>query len=79
MDMKPETERGQEYLEEHQEDPRPFKVITYRDVSPRVPVYIIYYTAYPDPETGEMNFWPDLYGYDKVIRRKMGEFIVDSL
>ena len=79
MDMKPETDRGHEYLEEHEEDPRPLKVITYRDVLPRVPVYIIYYTAYPDPETGEVNFYPDLYGYDKVIRRKMGEFLVCSL
>jgi murein L,D-transpeptidase YcbB/YkuD len=79
MDMKPETEKGREYLEEHEEDPRPLKVITYRDVTPRVPVYIIYYTAYPDPETGVVNYYPDLYGYDKVIRRKMGEYLVDSL
>ena len=71
MDMKPETDRGLEYLEEHEEYPRPLKVITYRDVTPRVPVYIIYYTAYPDPETGEVRFYPDLYSYDKVIRKKM--------
>ena len=79
MDLKPETDRGLEYMEEHEEDPRPLKVITYRDINPRVPVYIIYYTAYPDPETGEVKYYPDLYGYDKVIRRKMGEYIVDSL
>ena len=41
MDMKPETERGLEYLEEHAEDPRPLKAIVYRDINPRVPVYII--------------------------------------
>ena len=75
MDMRPQTVRGQEYLLEQNEDPRPLKIITYRDVTPRVPVYIIYYTAYPDPETGEINFWPDLYGYDQVIRRKMKSFL----
>ena len=75
MDMIPQTVRGREYLIEHDEDPRPLKIITYRDVTPRVPVYIIYYTAYPDPETGEINFWPDLYGYDQVIHRKMKTFL----
>ena len=75
MDMKPETDRGREYLEEHAEDPRPLRVITYRDVLPRVPVYIIYYTVYPDPETGEVSFWPDLYGYDRIIRKEMKAFL----
>ena len=75
MDMRPQTVRGHEYLREHAGDPRPFKVITYHDVTPRVPVYIIYYTAYPDPETGLVNFYPDLYGYDQVIRGKMKAFL----
>ena len=75
MDMKPETDRGLEYLEEHAEDPRPLKAIVYRDINPRVPVYIIYYTVYPNPETGELEFWPDLYGYDQVVRRKMKPFL----
>ena len=75
MDMKPVTFRGREYLVEHAEDPRPLRVITYRDVLPRVPVYIIYYTVYPDPETGEVAFWPDLYGYDKIIHKEMDTFL----
>ena len=75
MDMKPQTDRGHEYLEEHAEDPRPLRVITYRDVLPRVPVYIIYYTAYPDPETGEVAYWPDLYGYDRIISKQMKAFL----
>lgn len=75
MDMRPQTSTGREYLMEHANAPRPFKVITYRDVTPHVPVYIIYYTVYPDPETGEVGYWPDLYGYDQLIRRKMGEFV----
>lgn len=75
MDMRPQTVRGHEYLIEHAGAPRPFKVITYHDVTPHVPVYIIYYTAYPDPETGVVNYYPDLYGYDKAICRKMKEFL----
>ena len=75
MDMKPETVRGREYLVEHADDPRPLKVITYRDVLPRVPVYIIYYTVYPDPDTGLVAYWPDLYGYDRIISREMKAFL----
>lgn len=67
MDLPPETDRGKDYLEENAEEPRPFRLMTYHDVSPRVPVYIIYYTAYPNPATGKVQTWPDLYGYDKAI------------
>jgi hypothetical protein len=71
MDIPPETERGIIYESEHAEDPRPLRLITYHDVKPRVPVYIIYYTAYPSPETGSVDTWPELYGYDKIISREM--------
>ena len=67
MDLPPETDQGKEYLEENAEEPRPFHLMTYHEVSPRVPVYIIYYTAYPNPATGIVQTWPDLYGYDKAI------------
>ena len=71
MDIKPETERGLIYIREHADDPRPFRLSTYHDVNPRVPVYIIYYTAYPNPETGIIDSYPDIYGYDKVIVDEM--------
>ena len=45
------------------------------DVSPRVPVFINYYTVYPNPKTGVVEQWPDLYGYDKVISREMKPFL----
>ncbi len=67
MDIPPETDRGNDYLEEHEEDPRPLRLLTFCEVSPHVPIYIIYYTAYPNPETGLVESWPDLYGYDKAI------------
>ncbi len=75
MDIRPETDQGQEYLLDHAEDPRPLRAISYKDVIPHVPVYIIYYTAYPDPETGIVEYWPDLYGYDEAISREMNIFL----
>lgn len=75
MDIAPETDQGKEYLEEHVEDPRPYRLLGYSDVSPKTPVYIIYYTAYPNPESGQVETWPDLYGYDKVIDKAMGDLL----
>lgn len=76
MDLRPETDRGQSYLHEHAGTTRPFRLLTYLDVSPRVPLYIVYYTAYPNPKTGFVETWPDLYGYDKVISREMKSFLL---
>ena len=75
MDIKPETERGRDYLKAHSEDPRPLRLVTYQQVSPHVPVYIIYYTAYPNPKTGVIETWPDLYGYDKIISQAGSPFL----
>jgi len=75
MDIPPETDMGMAYLEEHHEDPRPFRLLKYQDVTPNVPVYLMYYTAYPNPETGVVETWPDLYGYDKAISRSMKQFL----
>ena len=76
MDLPPVTDDGREYLEEHADDPRPFRLITYRDVSPHVPVYIIYYTAYPNPTTGAIDLWPDIYGYDTAITGAIKPFLL---
>ncbi len=71
IDRKPETKRGEKYLEEHQDDPRPFRLLPYQEVDDKVPLYITYYTVYPNPETGKMETWPDLYGYDKAISKSV--------
>jgi len=71
MDIAPKTEQGRLYLKEHAEDPRPYRLVKYRDVLPNVPVYIVYYTAYPNPSTGIVETWPDLYAYDKAISQHM--------
>ena len=75
MDIPPQTERGRDYLAENAGGPRPFRLMTYHEVTPRVPVYIIYYTAYPNPATGKVQTWPDLYGYDKAIASAIDCFL----
>ena len=76
MDIRPVTERGISYLGEHSDDARPFRLVTYRDVAPKVPLYIIYYTAYPNPASGFVETWPDLYGYDETISEEMKPFLL---
>jgi murein L,D-transpeptidase YcbB/YkuD len=41
-----------------------------------VPVYLVYYTAYPNPASGAIEQWPDLYGYDAAIRRAAGYYLL---
>ncbi len=71
MDIPPATDRGREYLSEHVDDERPLRLINYQKINPHVPIDIVYFTAYPNPETDSIEFWPDLYGYDKHIRRAL--------
>ena len=43
-------------------------------VKPHVPLYIIYYTIYPD-EHGLIQAYPDVYGYDKLVWNHLKKFI----
>ena len=43
-------------------------------VKPHVPLYIIYYTIYPD-ERGQIQTYPDVYGYDKLVWNHLKKFI----
>ena len=76
MDIRPVTERGRNYVSAHADAPRPLRLIQYRDVTPKVPVYIVYFTAYPNPATGKVESWPDLYNYDKAVVEEMGTFLL---
>ena len=76
MDITPVTDRGRQYVKEHSDDKRPFRLVTTQQVSPHVPVYIIYFTVYPNPKTGVLETWPDLYGYDKVIGKAGAPFFL---
>ena len=78
MGLEPETEQGIDYIEEHADDPRPLRLLSYREVSPRVPVYILYLTAFPNPETGLVESWPDLYGYDEAMMSELNAFILKN-
>lgn len=65
MDMKPETDRGRQYLHSHADETE-HKLISYVPVKPHVPIYIIYQTLWTD-ERGMLRSWPDVYGYDRVM------------
>jgi murein L,D-transpeptidase YcbB/YkuD len=71
MDMPPVTERGITWVRQHANAERPFRLISYHGVKPHVPLYIIYYTAFPNPKTGAVEYWPDHYGFDKVISKEL--------
>ena len=64
MGLKPETERGKQYIMEHEGTEH--KLIGYVPVKPHVPLYIIYNTLWPDAD-GILQTWPDVYGYDEVL------------
>ena len=75
MDIPPISQRGKDYLKKHEDDPRPYRLISYHGVSPKMPLYIVYFTTYPNPESGEVESWPDLYDYDSVVAREMGNLL----
>jgi murein L,D-transpeptidase YcbB/YkuD len=72
MGLPPQTDRGREYVESHPNQMH--KLIGYVPVKPRVPLYIIYYTLWPDA-SGILQTWPDVYGYDEVIWRHLQHYI----
>lgn len=75
MDIKPVSERGKKYLKEHQDDKRPFRLIAYHSIAPKVPLYIVYFTAYPNPENHQVEYYRDIYGYDRVILKELSSLM----
>lgn len=73
MGLKAQTDRGRQYLRTHQ-DEEDHKLIGYVPVKPHVPLYIIYFTLWPD-ENGALQTWPDIYGYDKVIIQHLKPYL----
>jgi len=41
-------------------------------VTRKIDVFIVYATAYADPETGLLFFWDDIYGLDEELARNLG-------
>ena len=78
MGMTPETDQGKQYLSDfmakrHDDSEEP-KLIGYVPVKPRVPIYIIYQTIWPD-QYGAMRTWPDVYGYDQLIGKALKPYL----
>lgn len=76
MDIPPATDQGRQYLKEHSGDRRPFRLINTQKVTPNVPVHIIYFTAFPNPATKQVELWPDIYGFDKIIARHIQDVMI---
>lgn len=54
------------------EDGRPLPLrSTYQSFNPPVPLFINYYTAYPDPASGMIRTYPDIYHFDEVLWEKL--------
>lgn len=54
------------------EDGRPLPLrSTYQSFNPPVPLFIYYYTAYPDPSSGIIRTYPDIYHFDDILWEKL--------
>lgn len=71
MDIEPETEKGLRYVSD---TTRTRKLINSKNVSPNVPLYIVYQTLFKTPE-GKWEEYGDIYGYDAVMRRHLEPFV----
>lgn len=69
IDKEPLSEEGRQYKE--QTDPENY--MKSYSFDPRVPVYIDYYTLYPDGE-GTFHAYNDVYGYDKPLLKELNRF-----
>lgn len=72
MGLSPETEQGIDYIANHHEEDH--KLISFVPIKPRVPLYIIYNTLWPDAD-GVLQTWPDVYGYDDVIWKHLQPYL----
>ena len=72
MDLQPKTEQGREYKRSHG---GAIRLINNTSVEPRVPVVIDYYTLYPNPKTGTLDTWGDIYGYDKILLKAIKPYL----
>jgi murein L,D-transpeptidase YcbB/YkuD len=78
MGMQPETEQGilymRDFLARRKNENEEPKLIGYVPVKPRVPIYIIYQTIWPD-QHGTMRTWPDVYGYDQQLAKALKPYL----
>lgn len=74
--MNPEGEEEHSWLAEHEGD-RNARLNRFgnRGITPNVPLYIIYYTVYPNPSDKVLQRWGDPYGYDDQILKAIKPFL----
>ena len=75
IDLPPETDRGKEMIKNREEGSKGLRLINSHYINPTMPVYLLYYTEYPNPITGQLQIWPDVYGYDAPLERAIKPFI----
>jgi murein L,D-transpeptidase YcbB/YkuD len=73
MGMKPETDWGRDLVDALDPAAPMPKLVSWLKVSPRVPLIISYYTIFLTPN-GTLQYYPDVYGYDKVIRESLATY-----
>ncbi len=80
MDIPPVTEQGREYVRTHRPEENengrklPHRLVATLQVTPHVPLYITYYTLFPDM-SGQLRTYPDVYGYDQTIWTYLKKYI----
>lgn len=63
-------------IAEQNETPEPLdrkRLIYSKKIDPSIPLFITYYTVYPDA-SGTLQHFPDVYGYDKVMARYLANY-----
>jgi murein L,D-transpeptidase YcbB/YkuD len=50
------------------------KLVNTINVDPQIPVFITYYTLYPDTQ-GALHTYNDVYGYDRALYKELKPFI----
>lgn len=69
IDKQPLTEKGRKYKANTAKD----KYMGSYGYDPAIPVFIDYYTLYPEQD-GTMKSYPDIYGYDKSLKKVLDQF-----
>lgn len=75
MGLAPQTEQGMAYMESEDRPQHP-QFMKRLNIRARVPLFITYYTLYPDLQSGQMKTYPDVYRYDKALLKALRWFRV---
>lgn len=74
-DLSPLRDKNKDDDEEEPDTLQRKKLIWAVPVKPEVPLFITYFTLYPDAESGQLVEYSDVYGYDEVIMRGLKNYL----